>query len=78
MGHGYGAAKSNNASSWEAYHGKQEKQGKEETMPAKGEFYRCTICGNVVEVKQAGDGDLSCCGMPMEGLTENEAATFKD
>lgn len=47
-------------------------------MPAQGEFYRCTLCGNVVEVKQAGDGDLHCCGMPMEDLTENEAKEFRN
>ena len=52
--------------------------GKEDIMAAKGEIYRCTLCGHVVEVKQDGDGDLTCCGLPMEGLTENEAQAFRD
>ena len=30
-----------------------------------GEVYRCEICGNVVEVKEAGGGELVCCGAPM-------------
>jgi desulfoferrodoxin-like iron-binding protein len=35
-------------------------------MPAVGETYKCEICGNVVEVKEAGGGELVCCGQPME------------
>jgi desulfoferrodoxin-like iron-binding protein len=30
-----------------------------------GEIYKCEICGNVVEVKEAGGGELVCCGEPM-------------
>jgi len=30
-----------------------------------GEVYRCEICGNVVEVKEVGGGELVCCGQPM-------------
>lgn len=30
-----------------------------------GEIYRCEICGNVVEVKEVGGGELICCGEPM-------------
>ena len=47
-------------------------------MAAKGEVYRCTLCGHVVEVKQDGEGDLSCCGMPMEELSDREAQTFRE
>jgi superoxide reductase len=47
-------------------------------MPEKGEFLRCTNCGNVVEVKHAGEGDLFCCGMIMDTMTDREAAEFKD
>lgn len=35
-------------------------------MAAVGETYKCEICGNVVEVKEAGEGELVCCGQPME------------
>jgi len=31
-----------------------------------GEVYRCEICGNVVEVKEVGGGELVCCGQPMK------------
>jgi len=34
-------------------------------MTKVGEIYRCEICGNVVEVKEAGVGELVCCGQPM-------------
>lgn len=35
------------------------------------EIYRCPICGNVVEVVNAGAGQLVCCGKPMMLLEEN-------
>jgi desulfoferrodoxin-like iron-binding protein len=31
-----------------------------------GEVWKCDICGNVVEVKEAGGGELVCCGKPMK------------
>lgn len=31
-----------------------------------GETFKCEICGNVVEVKEAGGGELFCCGEPMK------------
>jgi superoxide reductase len=43
------------------------------------EIYKCDACGNIVEVFQAGPGELACCGSPMVLLAENtvEAATEK-
>lgn len=35
-------------------------------MTKVGEVYKCEICGNVVEVKKAGEGELVCCGEPMK------------
>ena len=35
------------------------------------EVYRCAVCGNIVEVMHPAGGTLSCCGQPMELLTEN-------
>jgi len=35
-----------------------------------GEVYRCDICGNVVVVKEAGGGELVCCGEPMQLVSE--------
>ena len=32
----------------------------------KGELYYCELCGTEVEVKNGGDGSLSCCGQVMK------------
>ena len=37
-------------------------------MTKKMEVYRCSICGNIVEVLHAGAGQLVCCGKEMELL----------
>lgn len=34
------------------------------------QIYRCNICGNIVEVLHTGQGELVCCGQPMELLKE--------
>lgn len=31
-----------------------------------GEVYKCSVCGNIVEVLFVGGGELVCCGKPME------------
>ena len=31
----------------------------------EGQVFKCEICGNVVVVKEAGGGELICCGEPM-------------
>jgi len=48
-------------------------------MTKQKQVYRCALCGNIVEVLHPAGGTLSCCGQPMELLTENtqEAATEK-
>jgi len=30
-----------------------------------GEVYKCDVCGNMVEVKEVGGGELVCCQQPM-------------
>ena len=35
------------------------------------EVYKCTLCGNMVEVIHQGEGELVCCGQPMNLLVEN-------
>ena len=40
-------------------------------MAVKLGIYKCIACGNIVEVLTAGDGELVCCGKPMEQLVEN-------
>ncbi len=37
----------------------------------KGWIYRCSECGNVVEVRHVGGGTLTCCDRPMVRLEEN-------
>ena len=34
-------------------------------MTKVGEKYKCSICGNFVEIKEAGGGTLVCCGKSM-------------
>ncbi|PKL40686.1 MAG: desulfoferrodoxin [Spirochaetae bacterium HGW-Spirochaetae-1] len=48
-------------------------------MTKKLEVYKCSVCGNIVEVLTAGGGELVCCGQPMKLLKENttDAATEK-
>ena len=41
-----------------------------------GEVYKCNICGNIVYVLEAGDGDLICCGEEMELLQGDEAKAY--
>jgi len=37
----------------------------------KYESYKCSKCGNVVEVSHVGGGTLVCCGQEMECVTQN-------
>jgi len=43
------------------------------------QVYKCSRCGNMVEMVNYGGGPLVCCGEPMTAVTENttEAATEK-
>lgn len=34
-------------------------------------FYKCAICGNIIEVIEDGGGSLVCCGQDMGILTPN-------
>ena len=40
-------------------------------MAKKLAVYKCTICGNIVEVLTAGGAEMMCCGQPMTIQTEN-------
>jgi len=37
-------------------------------MTKINQIYKCSICGNMVEILHAGAGELVCCGQPMELL----------
>ncbi len=47
-------------------------------MPAMLEIYKCEACGNIVEVLNAGDGDLVCCGSPMKLMKEGTTDGAKE
>jgi superoxide reductase len=34
-------------------------------MTVQREVYKCSVCGNIVEVLYSGGGELVCCGKPM-------------
>jgi len=42
------------------------------------EVYKCEVCGNIVELVHAGDGDLSCCGQEMKLMSENTVDAAKE
>jgi desulfoferrodoxin-like iron-binding protein len=45
-------------------------------MTKKAEVYECEICGNVVAVIKAGDGDLVCCGEEMKLVSGERSKEF--
>jgi len=47
-------------------------------MSTTNEIYKCTVCGNIVEVLHAGEGELVCCGQPMVLMTENTVDAAKE
>ena len=48
-------------------------------MAQKLQIYKCSVCGNIVEVIYGSTGELVCCEQPMELLDEKtaDAATEK-
>ncbi|OGQ97708.1 MAG: desulfoferrodoxin [Deltaproteobacteria bacterium RIFOXYD12_FULL_57_12] len=47
-------------------------------MTKKMQIYKCEICGNIVEMLHAGDGELVCCGAPMKLFAENTVDAAKE
>lgn len=47
-------------------------------MAKRKEIYKCTICGNIVEVVHGGAGELTCCGKPMTLMKENTTDGAKE
>jgi len=47
-------------------------------MAEKLQIYKCTICGNIVEVLHGAAGELVCCGEPMENLVAKTADEGKE
>jgi len=44
-------------------------------MTKINQIYRCPICGNIVQLLHPGNGQLVCCGQPMELLVAKDADT---
>ncbi|MTI86239.1 MAG: desulfoferrodoxin [Firmicutes bacterium] len=42
------------------------------------QVYKCTICGNIVEVLHTGKGQLVCCEQPMQLQKENTVDAAKE
>lgn len=40
-------------------------------MVELNQLYKCSVCGNIVEVTHVGGGNLVCCGKAMNLLVEN-------
>ncbi|ACC97579.1 Superoxide reductase Sor [Elusimicrobium minutum Pei191] len=47
-------------------------------MTKLNEIYKCSVCGNIVEVVHASVGELTCCGKPMVLQTENTVDAAKE
>lgn len=42
------------------------------------QVYKCSLCGNIVEVIHGGGGELTCCGQPMKLMVENTTDGAKE
>jgi superoxide reductase len=47
-------------------------------MAKRSEIYVCELCGNIVEVLEGADGDLTCCGQGMTLQKENTTDAAKE
>jgi superoxide reductase len=50
----------------------------ENHMTKLNEIYKCGVCGNIVEIIHNGDGQLVCCGQPMNLMVENAVDAAKE
>ncbi len=47
-------------------------------MTQRFQIYRCDICGNLVNIRAVGRGELVCCGKPMRLLVEQQAEAGRE
>lgn len=47
-------------------------------MTKKNQIYKCSICGNIVEVVHNSIGQLVCCGKPMKLMDPNAVDAAKE
>lgn len=42
-------------------------------MAKRLDVFKCSLCGNIVELLHTGEGELVCCGEPMQLMEEKSA-----
>ncbi len=47
-------------------------------MTKLNQVYKCSVCGNIVEVVHESTGELVCCGKPMILMEENTVDAAKE
>jgi len=47
-------------------------------MSERLQVYKCELCGNIIEVIHAGQGELVCCGQAMKLYVENTVDAAKE
>lgn len=47
-------------------------------MTKLNQIYKCSVCGNMIEVVHASGGELVCCGQPMTLQVENTVEASKE
>ena len=47
-------------------------------MTELNQIYKCEVCGNIVELVHAADGELVCCGKPMVLQVANTVDASKE
>ena len=47
-------------------------------MMERRQVYKCNVCGNIVDVLDVGDGELVCCGEPMQLQAEKTADAARE
>jgi superoxide reductase len=47
-------------------------------MASQLEIYKCSTCGNIIEVLHAGSGIPACCDQPMKRFVENTTDAAKE
>lgn len=47
-------------------------------MAKQLEVYKCNLCGHLIEVMHGGQGELVCCGQPMQLMQEGTTDAAKE
>lgn len=52
------------------YYLRENKINNLKSMTELNQIYKCNVCGNMTEVIHTGEGEMICCGQPMERQIE--------